>query len=116
MPYRPIDRIRAKVERAEQNIADFDLRLRDFRATKPYSVGTKEDPEAGKRTYYLVSVRDIPLNVETIAANVIQDLRDPLDHLAFQLEKAAADRHRSRKSTSRLRGAPRSTHPSALPR
>src|SRR3990170_8909162 len=85
----PIDRIRAKVTRAKENIEDFQLRVRAFYGTHPYTVGFKEDAQTGKRTYYLASIEDIPLSVETVAADALGDLREAIDHLAYQSELAA---------------------------
>ncbi len=81
-----VDRIRAKVTRANQHIEDFQLALRAFYDTKPYSIRIKEDSEAGKRIYYLGEVTEVPMNVEAIAADARTNLRSVLDQLAYQLE------------------------------
>lgn len=82
---KPIDRIRAKITRAKQHIQDFHLGLRAFYDTKPYTIGIKEKPEIGKRIYYVTKVDCVPDALTAIAADVIQNLRSPLDHIAYQL-------------------------------
>lgn len=85
----PLVRIRAKVTRAKQHVEDFQLRVRAFHDTKPYTVGVKEDAEAGKRIYYLAHMDEVPMNVENIAADALGNLREAVDHIAYQLELAA---------------------------
>src|SRR5258705_7875374 len=80
-----IDRIRAKVTRAKQHIHDFQLAASAFHNTDPYRVGIKIDSQAGKRIYYLVEVAPVPDELATIAADVIQNLRTPLDQIAHHL-------------------------------
>lgn len=86
---RPIDRIRAKVQRAKQHVADFDLAVQTFGLQQPYAVGFKEDAKAGKRIYYVVRIDPVPLNVEGIAADALGNLREAVDHVAYQIELAA---------------------------
>src|SRR6266545_571889 len=84
-----LDRIRAKITRAQQHLEGFRLRLDAFYASKPYTVDIKEDPAVGKRVYYVTKADPVPLDLETIAADVIQNLRSPLDQIAYQLVLAA---------------------------
>jgi hypothetical protein len=77
--------IQAKVTRAKQHVQDFQLALSAFNNTKPYVVAIKEDLEAGKRIYYVAKADPVPDSVATIAADVIQNLRSPLDQIAYQL-------------------------------
>jgi hypothetical protein len=78
-------RIQAKVTRANQHIQDFQLALTAFHDTKPYAVAIKEDTQTGKRIYYVAKSDPIPDGIATIAADVIQNLRSPLDQIAYQL-------------------------------
>jgi len=77
--------VRAKVERAKQQLSELDTTLGAFFRTNPYKVGTKRDPQTRRLIYYLVSVRDVPLEISVIAGEVLQSLRSALDHLAYQL-------------------------------
>lgn len=79
------DRIRAKVTRAKQHIQDFQLGLISFQGSRPYRIGLKEDASTGKRTYYVAELREVPLELTAIAADVLQNLRSALDHIAYQL-------------------------------
>ena len=81
-----IDLIRAKVTRANQHIQDFQLAVRAFNKTRPYVVRIKEDAESGKRIYYLSKVDEVPVDIATVAADTLQNLRSALDQCAFQLE------------------------------
>ena len=80
-----VERIRAKVTRAKQHLQDFQLGLRAFYDTKPYTVAIKEDSQSGKRFYYVAKVDPVPDHLTAIAADVIQNLRSPLDQIAYQL-------------------------------
>ncbi len=82
---KPIERIRAKVTRAKQHVREFQLALATFYKTRPYEVGVKIDAETGQRIYYVSKVDSIPDPLEAIAADIIQNLRTPLDHIAYQL-------------------------------
>jgi hypothetical protein len=85
---KPIDRIRAKVTRAILHVEDFELAIGAFYRSRPYTVGVKEDTERGKRVYFLAGIAEVPLNVESIAADALGNLREALDHVAYQLELA----------------------------
>jgi len=80
-----LERIRAKVTRAKQHVQDFQLGLQAFYATNPYEVGIKEDPKSGKRIYYVTKADSVPDELTTIAADILQNLRTPLDQMAYQL-------------------------------
>lgn len=79
------DQIRAKVTRAKQHIEDFRRALKAFYETHPHGVGVREDRNTGKRIYYVQTVSDVPPEIATIAADVLQNLRSSLDHVATQL-------------------------------
>jgi hypothetical protein len=76
---------RSKIEWAKKHIADLDVALRMFYNTKPYKVGTKRDPRTRKLIYYVVGVNPTPDHIPLITADVLQNLRSALDHLAYQL-------------------------------
>jgi hypothetical protein len=80
------DRIASKITRAKQHLSDLQLAISAFRDSKPYKVGIKED--AGQRIYYAESIECIPTDVTNIAADVIQNLRSPLDQIVSQLMAA----------------------------
>jgi len=79
------DRIRIKIQRAEEHIRDLEPELKAFFDTNPYAVGTKHNPQTGQLIYYLVSVRDVPERISAITGEVLQNLRSALDHLAYAL-------------------------------
>jgi hypothetical protein len=87
-PKRPLDArsrlalVRAKVERAKQNLADMETRLEEFYSNMSVSV---EDPDV---THAFVN-RDEPVRTTfdalCAASDVVNNLRAALDHLVFQL-------------------------------
>jgi hypothetical protein len=80
-----LDRVRAKVTPAKQHIQDFQLATQVFFETKPYAIGFKENRQTGKRIYYVSKADPVPDALTAIAADVIQNLRSSLDHIAYQL-------------------------------
>lgn len=80
-----LERIRAAVTRAKQHVQDFQLGLQAFYDTTPYEVRTKDNPQTGGRIYYFAKADPVPYELTTIAADVIQNLRSPLDHIANAL-------------------------------
>jgi hypothetical protein len=84
-----IDRIRAKIARARQHIQEFQVAWADFDKTHPFAVGIRKDSQAGKRIYYISKADAVPDPLTAIVADVIQNLRSPLDHIAYQLVLAA---------------------------
>jgi hypothetical protein len=80
-----LDRIRAVVTRAKQNLRDFELGLKAFYDSTPYEVRHKIDPQAPKRIYYLAKLTPVPFELTAIARDVIHNLRSPLDHIADAL-------------------------------
>src|SRR4051812_36366157 len=80
-----IDSIKAKVTRAKQHIQDFQLGMIAFAKSNPYKIGFKEDANSRKRIYYVAEINDVPFELTAIAADVFQNLRSSLDHIAKQL-------------------------------
>src|SRR2546422_11334479 len=81
-----VERIRAEVARAKQHIVDFQLGWSAFKDTNPYTVAIKEDAQRRQRIYYIAKADPLPHTLATIAADVVQNLRSPLDQIAYQLE------------------------------
>jgi len=77
--------VRVKIERAKKHLHDMEAEVRLFLEGKPYVIGTRGDPETGRRIYYLVSVREPALGLAAMVGDVLQNLRSALDHLAYQL-------------------------------
>lgn len=77
-------KIRAKVTRAKQNLQDFQLGLAAFYKTNPYRIRSKEDANRGQRIYYVERADAVPDDLAAIAADVLSNLRAPLDHIAYQ--------------------------------
>lgn len=86
-----IDQIRPKIERAKKHIRDLEAERDSFLRTKPYVVSTKRDAQTKRLIYYLAAVRQPPEILPVIAGDVLQNLRSALDHLAFQLVRAAGN-------------------------
>ena len=84
-----LDRIKAKITRAEQHIQDFQLTARAFVESGPYEVSIRDDAQTRKHIYYVSKVDAVPDALAAIAADVVQNLRSPLDQMAYQLVLAA---------------------------
>jgi hypothetical protein len=81
----------------KQHIEDFQLACSAFFATNPYMIGIKENTKTEKRVYYPTRAEPVPDSVTAVASDVIQNLRSPLDQLAFQLVVAANPAAKSEK-------------------
>lgn len=79
--------VRVKVERAKKHLGDLEVAIKAFEKgdPSPYRIGVKDDPDAGKRIYYLMNNPFIPTYITAIAGDVVQNLRGTLDHLAWTL-------------------------------
>src|SRR5271169_2770154 len=85
-PLDVVDRLTAKAKWAKQQIGNLELVLRKtFPRTKPYGIRFEDDLNARERTYYVVSVPDVPLPISLMAGDILQNLRSSLDHLATHL-------------------------------
>jgi hypothetical protein len=84
-----IDRIQAKVNRAKKHVDEFHDALSSFVQTEPYAVLFKDDLQTNRRHWYVARLDPVPLDVESIAADALGNLREALDHIAYQLELAA---------------------------
>jgi hypothetical protein len=75
-----------KVERAKKHIAELEVEVAKFKASKPYEIGTLRKPQTPQILYYyIVEARDVPENIPLICGDIFQNLRSSLDHLATQL-------------------------------
>jgi hypothetical protein len=79
------ERLHLKLERAERHISELTEAWADFLKEDPYPVRFEDDPKTGDRTYYVDSVREVPVNLSLIAGDAIHNLRSVLDHMAHHL-------------------------------
>jgi hypothetical protein len=79
-----LDFIRAKVARAKQHLDEFQSALDAFYKTGPYRVDVKEDPNTRQRIYCVGKIDPVPATLTCIAADVLTNLRVPLDHISHQ--------------------------------
>ena len=84
-PLELIERLTLKAGRAEAHIVCLESAWNSFFKNRPYEISIKDNPQAGERTYYLASVKDIPHEIPLIVGDAIQNLRSALDHLAHHL-------------------------------
>jgi hypothetical protein len=85
MDFRVRERLHLKLERAERHIFDVKDGWAGFLEEDPYPHRFEDDPVTGDRTYYLDSVRDVPVNLSLIAGDAIHSLRSVLDHMEHHL-------------------------------
>jgi hypothetical protein len=77
--------IRAKIERAKKHESELEREVHGFLQSHPYEVRSKQDPQTGEVVYYAAKVDDAPPSIAAISADVLQNLRGVLDHLACDL-------------------------------
>jgi hypothetical protein len=83
-----IDRIRLKVERAKEHIADLDDAIRRFGESEPYEISTKEKTAIEQTAFYVAKINPVPDHISLILGDAVHNLRSALDHLAWQLVEA----------------------------
>src|SRR5882762_10083827 len=77
--------VRAKVERAKQNLAEVEFLI--FTA-HGYFPGVNMRVKSRKRLPGQLPTYEIPFDALTAAGDVVHNLRGALDHLVYQLTKA----------------------------
>lgn len=87
--------ILSKVERAKKHIEDLHVSLKAFWDSEPNRITFQDDLKERERSYYLVSVADIPLEILNIIGDVLHNLRSALDHVAYALPLAHGVKERS---------------------
>jgi hypothetical protein len=81
--------ITAKLDRARENIEEFDLRSGLFYRSNPPVIHGQDNTKSRRRTWRLAELPEIPRSLAGTAADAVANLRKPLDYLAFAIEKAA---------------------------
>jgi hypothetical protein len=82
------DEIGLKIERANKHIEELHGVVQKFKATQPYKVASKRDPQSGEHIVYVHTADDLPPMIPVIAGDVIQNLYCSLDYLASNLVTA----------------------------
>ena len=80
-----LDKIMAKVDRAEKHIDELKVAIKSFHDSEPYGIRGQIDPDTNILTAYLEKADPVPINIGLIVGDVLSNLRDALDHLAYQL-------------------------------
>lgn len=80
-----LNRIQAKLGRAKRHLSDLEIEVRTFLASHPYEIAARRDARTREVVYYATRVDDVPLTIAVITADVLQNLRKSLDHLACEL-------------------------------
>ncbi len=83
-----LDRLTAKPKRAHKHIADLEDTCDTFFDTQFSSKNPiifKDDPNTGDRSYCVVSVPAIPLEIASMVGDILSNLRSSLDHTAYHL-------------------------------
>jgi hypothetical protein len=74
-----------KIERAKKHLAELKTEVGVFLATSPFEVGKRHDPQTREISYYVSRAADVPASISAITADMLQNLRRALDHLACDL-------------------------------
>ncbi|HVQ43943.1 MAG TPA: hypothetical protein VMT30_03170 [Candidatus Saccharimonadia bacterium] len=76
---------RHKLERAKILLGEMTNTTQLFYGSRPYDVAIVDNKKTGLREWQVVSVREIPAELQTQAGDVIHNLRTALDHLNYAL-------------------------------
>jgi hypothetical protein len=79
-----VDRLRAKVERAEKHLQDLQTEWNDYRASG-YRIESRDDPQTAERIWYLADAWPIPPEMPLITGDAVHCLRCALDHVIYHL-------------------------------
>jgi len=74
-----------KAKRAEEHKEELLKEIKAFFDSKPYTIGTKTDPQTKRLIYYITKADKVPDRIALITGDIIQSLRSTLDHLIYQL-------------------------------
>lgn len=77
--------VRAKIDRAKDQVVKLDAEIGVFIDGRPYEVITERNTNKGQDVYRVRVRQDPPLRFGVIVGEVIHDLRSALDHVAWQL-------------------------------
>src|ERR1700688_1679848 len=75
----------AKIRRARAHVCELEDKAKSFLASGPFEVARRVDPETHEAVYYAARVREVPLEIAVITADVLRNLRASLDQLACAL-------------------------------
>ena len=78
-----------KLTRAQEHLDAFKGELAAFQNGNPYTVHHQMNHDRREVTYYLVVVREAPARLGLMIGDCVQNLRSALDHLVFNLPRAA---------------------------
>lgn len=81
----PLDGARAKLERANENIANLEREIAAFLELGNGVVITQEEIEAFQKALEFHESRIVPIKFSVMAGEVIHQLRSCLDHIAWQI-------------------------------
>lgn len=88
-----LDDVRAKIERANEQVLALEAQIQEFLAADPYVVRPEYDARNGEDLYRAHVLREPPPRISVIVGEVVHDLRSALDHLAWQLTRPSNRRH-----------------------
>jgi hypothetical protein len=75
----------ARIDRADELIAQLDAALKAFLLAQPYTVEERPDDNPAARTFVVTAVREVPARPRIMAGEAAHHLRAALDLLAYQL-------------------------------
>ncbi|HEV2400607.1 MAG TPA: hypothetical protein VGS27_26955 [Candidatus Sulfotelmatobacter sp.] len=80
---------KAKVEWAYEHIKQLQLQRLGFLNTHPYKFTANYDPQTQELVYYLIEVRDAPLDMSLTSSDILHNLRSALDNLVWSFSDPA---------------------------
>ena len=83
-----LDTIIAKLDRANEHLKAFNSAVREFQESRPYTFTNKFEPKGNGIYDWIFTIhvnRELPLSINAIFGDGIQNVRATLDYLAYQL-------------------------------
>jgi hypothetical protein len=82
-------RLMDKLNWATRRCNELEADVEDFRRTRPYKIGHRQDDTSEEVTFVVEVVPELPVSLQLLLGDVIHNLRSTLDHLAGALVSAA---------------------------
>ena len=79
-----ISRVKAKLDRSKAHLDDLENSIGKYFESTPFIIEKTEEEAKGDLVYLVRIIRSVPLEIASIAGDVVHNLRSALDHLIWQ--------------------------------
>jgi hypothetical protein len=81
----------AKLDRAEEHLTELDTELGRYMDSEPYTLVRYQKPQGRRISVAWTVIEQPPIRLAVIAGDVLFNVMSSLDHLAWELVKAAGN-------------------------